>query len=162
MELHFEFFDKKDLKFINGVRNSHAMDYLHDSSVFTLEETKKWFQKTKSHFYIIKLNKDRVGYFRISNYSKKNKNLYIGADLHPEYTGQGLGYLAYKEFLPYVFEKYDLHKVMLEVLPTNERAINLYKKLNFKVDGVKREEVLKEGEWCDSIMMSVLKKELCS
>jgi RimJ/RimL family protein N-acetyltransferase len=45
------------------------------------------------------------------------------------------------------------------VLGSNSRAINLYYKLGFVKEGVKRQEVLKGTEYVDSIIMSILKSE---
>ena len=47
----------------------------------------------------------------------------------------------------------------MEVLATNQRAINLYKKLGFDYEGTKRQEVLKGGVYVDSIIMSILKQD---
>jgi RimJ/RimL family protein N-acetyltransferase len=66
---------------------------------------------------------------------------------------------AYKQFMKYLFEYLDLNKVALEVLSTNIVAINLYTSLGFVHEGIKRQEVLKNGEWVDSIIMSTLKSE---
>lgn len=149
-----------DLPFLNLVRNMYAKDFLHDSRTFTLGETITWFVQNKPDFYLILLENKPIGYFRLSNYSVENRNIYIGADLHPTYTGQGFGYKAYREFLPFLFKEYDLHKVSLEVLHTNHVAIGLYDKLGFIQEGIKRQEVYKDGVWVDSIIMSILKDEL--
>ena len=82
----------------------------------------------------------------------------IGADIHPEYTGHGFGYKAYKEFIPFIFNSYEVNELLLEVLETNKRALHLYEKLGFKVIAIKKEEVLKNNILVDSIVMS-LKKE---
>jgi RimJ/RimL family protein N-acetyltransferase len=59
-----------------------------------------------------------------------------------------------------LFTELDLNKVSLEVLETNLRAIHLYKKLGFVIEGVKREEVkTSSGDYVDSIVMSLLKEE---
>ena len=149
----------EDLEFLNEVRNECAPIYLHDSRTFSLEDTRIWFVTTKPDYFIIEKDDEPIGYFRISNYSKINKNLCIGADLHVQYRGKGYAIESYNKFLPWVFENYDLHKVSLEVLITNKRALNLYKSLGFLTEGVKREEVLKEGKYVDSVMMSLLKKD---
>ena len=149
----------EDLPFLNEVRNSCADEYLHDNRKFTLEETVNWFTKNDPDFYMIFENKKMVGYFRLSNYSIENKNIYVGADLHVDFRGAGIGYRAYSIFIPFLFDKYKLHKISLEVLDTNIRAFNLYKKLGFECDGTKREEIFKDGQWVDSIIMSMLKKE---
>ncbi len=156
----FRLLCKQDLQFLNEVRNDCAEEYLHDSRKFTLEQTNKWFDTEQPNYYIIQLNNTDIGYFRITQYSKHNNNLYIGADLHKDYRGKKLAYAAYVEFLSYLFEKYKLNKVSLEVLSTNTRAYNLYLKLGFVQEGVKRQEVFREGTYVDSIVMSILKEEL--
>jgi RimJ/RimL family protein N-acetyltransferase len=108
---------------------------------------------------LIKKNGNRIGYFRTSNYSEDNKNIYIGADLHSDYRGKGLGYTSYAQFIPYLFNSLKLNKISLEVLSTNMNAIKLYKKLGFVEEGIKRQEVYKNGKWVDSIVMSMLKTE---
>lgn len=157
--LSFRLMSESDVRFVNSVRNRYSKTYLHDSRTFTDEEALTWYKKSKPEFYIIEyLNKD-IGYFRTSSYSKENRHICIGCDISPEFTNRGLGYISYRAFIGFIFKKYDLNKVYLEVLSTNERAIYLYEKLGFIKEGVKREEVLKDGEYIDSVIYSILKKE---
>jgi RimJ/RimL family protein N-acetyltransferase len=150
---------ESDLEFLCEVRNECAPEFLHTSETYTLEQTKEWYNKTSPLFFIIKRREEKIGYFRTSNYSKTNKNIYIGADIHKNFRGKGFGYTSYVMFIPYLFETLDLNKISLEVLSTNTNAIKLYEKLGFVQEGVKRQEVLKNGEWVDSIIMSILKNE---
>lgn len=160
MELYFYRLHESDLEFLNTIRNQYAADFLHDSRTFSIEETKEWFNKTSPLYYIIKDERsNKIGYFRLSNYSKQNKNMYIGADIAPGYKGKGYAKPAYKRFMDLLFNYYDLNKISLEVLSTNTVAINLYTSLGFVHEGIKRQEVLKNGEWVDSIIMSTLKSE---
>jgi RimJ/RimL family protein N-acetyltransferase len=157
--ISFRRLEETDLKFLNEVRNYCAEKYLHDSRTFSLSDTLNWFKTTNPNYYVI-LNKDKkIGYFRLSNYSQLNQNIYIGADLHPKFWGEKLAYPSYKKFIDYLFINYDLNKISLEVLSTNNRAYNLYKKLGFVQEGVKRQEVLKQNQFIDSIIMSLLKIE---
>lgn len=148
-----------DLEFLNEVRNLCSKEYLHDSRIFTLEETIFWYKQCHPDYYIILNNNEKIGYFRLSNYSKINQNIYIGADLHPKFWGQKLSYPSYQKFIEYLFNNYNLNKISLEVLSTNIRAYNLYKKLGFIKEGTKRQEILKNNIFVDSIIMSLLKKE---
>jgi RimJ/RimL family protein N-acetyltransferase len=157
-----EFYELKyeDLPFLNEIRNECCEEYLHNSNKYTLDQTIDWYNKTNPKFWIIILDeKYRIGYFRTSNYSIENRNIYIGADLHKDFRGLGLAYESYNKFIPFLFEKFNLHKISLEVLETNQRAINLYQKLNFVYEGIKRDEVLKNGQWVNSIIMSILENE---
>ena len=149
-----------DLQFLNEVRNECAAEFLHNSSTFTLEQTQEWFDRTNPDFWIIWENGERIGYFRTSEWSLDNKNCYVGADLHKNFRSRGLAYEAYIKFLPFLFNYFALHKISLEVLETNERAIKLYEKIGFVREGIKREEVLKNDMWINSIIMSILENEL--
>lgn len=151
-----------DLQFLNEVRNIYAEEFLHDSRKFTIDETFLWFNLNSPDYWIIWKNVERIGYFRLNNYSEQNLNIHIGADIHPRFCGLGLGYKSYMEFIGYLFGKksgYRLNKISLEVLSTNLIAIGLYKKIGFIQEGTKREEVLKNGIYIDSIIMSILRKE---
>lgn len=148
-----------DVPFLNEIRNECAELYLHDSRKFSLEDTYNWFSNLNPDYYIIMYNNNRIGYFRLSNYSIVNKNIYLGADLHKEWRGKGLAYEAYCKFIPFIFKTYDLNKIKLEVLSNNSVAKNLYKKLGFKSEGIKRQEIYKNGIYIDSEIMSMLKEE---
>jgi RimJ/RimL family protein N-acetyltransferase len=145
--IYFTLIKADDLAFINEVRNECA-EYLHDPRTFTLEETQQWF-KGEPKFWIIWNDGERIGYFRTSNYT--GKTAYVGADLHKDFRGKGFGYIAYRKFLPYFQNLYDLDAILLEVLETNDRAKYLYNKLGFKE--VSRKQIERNGEMVNSILM---------
>lgn len=151
-----------DCRFVCNLRNECAEKFLHDSSIFTYEQVLEWFTDLHPEYYILWMENERIGYFRTSNYSEKNRSIYIGLDLHADYRGKGIGFSAYKKFIPFIFSKYNLNKISLEVLSTNISAIALYKKLGFVTEGIKRLDVCKNGIFIDSIMMSMLLSEMKS
>ena len=110
---------KRDLEFVNRVRNEYAAEYLHDSRTFTLDETKQWFKKTKPTYQVIVYDRKKVGYVRITNHCDRNKNVMIGLDIAPEYTGRGIGKMVYDKLLELFFNDYGMNKISLEVLETN-------------------------------------------
>ena len=154
--------DEEELIFLNEVRNDCAEQFLHNPSTYTLKETKLWYFIIKVPYYIVHLNGSKIGYFRLSNYSKENNTMYIGMDLHKDYRGKGLAYQSYIKFIPYIFNLYNLNKLSLEVLSTNIPAYKLYKKLGFIEEGRKRQEIYRHNEYIDSIIMSMLKTEMLS
>jgi RimJ/RimL family protein N-acetyltransferase len=158
--MNFILMQKEDLEFLNETRNLVAEEYLHDSRKFTLDETYEWFEKNNPSYWTIWKAEERIGYFRLSNYSESNKNIYIGSDIHPSFQGKGYGYEAYLQFIPILFNKLNLHKITLEVLSSNLRAIHLYKKIGFVYEGTKRQEVFKNNKYVDSIIMSMLYNEI--
>lgn len=149
-----------DCEFLSEIRNECAEQYLHNSTTYTLQETQCWFSTLSIPYYIVSLNDDRIGYFRLSRYSSLDRNIYLGMDIHKNFRGKGLAYESYRRFVPYLIDKYNLHKVTLEVLATNVRAYNLYTKLGFVHEGTKRQEAYKNGKYIDSIVMSILRSEV--
>ena len=151
---------------IQGGKNTN-LDTLFRSKFYSFDPLIDWDKLINyTEYYwlpqgpeLITLDDERIGYFRLSNYSDVNKNIYIGADISPKFKGKGLGKLSYEKFIPFLFESYDLNKISLEVLSNNIIALNLYKKLGFVTEGVKRQEVYKNNQWIDSIIMSILKNE---
>ena len=119
----------EDVVFTNTTRNL-VLKYLHHQDKQNLEEAESWFKKTNPLFYIIENKEDTdtvsLGYFRTSNHSRKNKNIYLGADIHPDYWGHGVAQKAYPLMLDTLFTELDLNKVSLEVLETNLRAIHVF------------------------------------
>ena len=86
--ISFKLLEETDLEFLNEVRNYCAEEYLHDSRTFSLNDTLNWFKNTQPQYYIILNQNEKIGYFRLSNYSITNQNIYIGADLHPKFWGK--------------------------------------------------------------------------
>lgn len=157
--INFKKITIEDAEFVNDIRNTYCEEYLHTSYKFSIEQTKTWILETNPLYYIITYGNQSIGYFRVSNYSSENNNIYIGADIHPNFTGLKLAIPSYRKFIDFLFESKQLNKITLEVLETNTRAINLYKKLGFVYEGQKRKEILKNDKYVDSIIMSILKEE---
>jgi RimJ/RimL family protein N-acetyltransferase len=76
-----------------------------------------------------------------------------------KYYGKGAGTEAARLMLEYGFNVLELHRIDLEVFTFNPRAIHVYEKLGFKREGVRREVLLLEGTYHDSIVMGLLRYE---
>ena len=77
----------------------------------------------------------------------------------PRAFGRGYGTEAITLVLDHAFSATPLHRVSLVVHTFNERARHTYKKIGFVEEGVLRDTLLWEGEWYDSVTMSVLSTE---
>jgi len=73
--------------------------------------------------------------------------------------GRGLGRQVTRQILDWAFSDLGLHRVELEVLATNHRAIRCYLACGFRPEGVRREAELYPGGWQDFIEMAVLDSE---
>jgi ribosomal-protein-alanine N-acetyltransferase len=73
--------------------------------------------------------------------------------------GRGLGREITRLILDWAFSDLGLHRVELEVLAANDRAIRCYLSCGFRQEGVRREAELYPDGWHDFIEMAVLHRE---
>jgi ribosomal protein S18 acetylase RimI-like enzyme len=150
----FEFvpIEEKDLPFLIEVRNE-CREFLHDNRMFTLTECEQWFREKKPNFFIILLNGERIGYLRLSHYNLEEASIYVGADLHPNFRGQGLAQRVYEAFWPLLIARYHVATAKLEVLSHNAAAQHLYHKLGFVEIARHSGYALRNKSLVDSIVM---------
>jgi UDP-4-amino-4,6-dideoxy-N-acetyl-beta-L-altrosamine N-acetyltransferase len=86
---------------------------------------------------------------------KAEFSIYIG-DM--DYRGKGIGSDALKTLIKYGFEELNLNKIWCEVY-SNNKAINIYRKIGFVDEGILRQNAVKNGKYVDSYVLSMLKSE---
>ena len=125
----------KDLAWFNEVRNHpDTAGYLHDNRVYSLGETKAWFDSEKPLYWWVEFTRKQVGYIRTSNVNYEEGSITVGMDIDPKFRGKGIAMLAYEELFDFLRSRL-FTRVNLEVLESNDRAIHIYKKLGFVETG---------------------------
>ena len=76
-----------------------------------------------------------------------------------EYWNKGYGTKAIDLMLKYAFEYLNMNRVSLKVYEYNERAIHVYEKCGFKVEGRLRKAKFFKGRYWDVLVMSILRDE---
>lgn len=73
-------------------------------------------------------------------------------------TEQSKGYMteALNAAIEYVFQELNLHRIMANYMPHNQRSGNLLKRLGFVVEGYARDYLLINGQWQDHILTSLI------
>ncbi|MEU6100357.1 GNAT family N-acetyltransferase [Streptomyces flaveolus] len=77
----------------------------------------------------------------------------------PRGRGRGVGTEATRLIVGHAFGQLGLHRVQLDVYGNNHRALRVYEKAGFVVEGVRREAAWRDGEWVDEVLMAVLDHE---
>jgi RimJ/RimL family protein N-acetyltransferase len=80
----------------------------------------------------------------------------LGMSVKKEWRDRGVGTMLMERALEWARGSGTVKRVQLEVFTTNARAIHLYEKMGFVVEGVRKRAFRKEGKWIDSIVMAVL------
>lgn len=72
---------------------------------------------------------------------------------------KGYGTEAMRLAVDYGFTHLNLHRIGLDVLDFNPRAIHVYEKIGFKQEGVLRDTLFYEGTFHSAILMGILEDE---
>lgn len=107
------------------------------------------FNENNQHFAIVEDENEYLGTISLKNIDLKNKNAEYAISTRKKIWGTGINVIATKLILKYAFNELKLHKVYLNVLSNNVRAINFYKKIGFKHEGTFKEHLFINGEAVD-------------
>jgi RimJ/RimL family protein N-acetyltransferase len=75
------------------------------------------------------------------------------------FWNQGVGAEATSLMVKYGFRHLNLAKIHLHVSENNERALRLYRKLNFITEGRMREHYFIDGRYVNVLIMSILRRD---
>lgn len=80
---------------------------------------------------------------------------YLGYDLDREQVGRGFMHEALSAAIAHVFGPMNLHRIMANYVPTNERSARVLRRLGFQVEGFARDYLFLEGQWKDHLLTSL-------
>lgn len=106
-------------------------------------------------FLVASVNGRIVGFSRCEgNYLNRfSHKVEFGVCVLKEFWGYGIGKNLLKESISWV-DSNNIKKMTLNVLETNDKAIQLYKKLGFEVEGIlKKDKILSDGKYYSTVLM---------
>ncbi|MBS0616517.1 MAG: GNAT family N-acetyltransferase [Verrucomicrobia bacterium] len=80
---------------------------------------------------------------------------YLGYKLAEKFQGQGIMFEALSLAIPFMFEKENLHRIMANYMPSNERSARLLQKLGFIIEGQAKSYLFINGKWEDHVLSSL-------
>jgi [ribosomal protein S5]-alanine N-acetyltransferase len=71
---------------------------------------------------------------------------------------QGKGYMteAMQGAVEYMFKEFNMHRIIANYMPHNQRSGNLLRRLGFVVEGYARDYLMINGKWEDHILTSLI------
>jgi len=130
---------------------------------FTVEQERETIQRN--------LDSDNSGFFialnpqgeivSVGNVSGSKRNSYrhaaaLGISVLEGWRGQGIGTAMMGHMLAWAQATGILKRIELEVFAHNVRAIQLYERLGFVIEGRKMKSYLKYGQYVDVVIMALL------
>jgi RimJ/RimL family protein N-acetyltransferase len=130
-----------------------------------VEMFRAWSRNTENGFgYAIALKETNqlIGHVALWGITVKDQCANLGIILNPQLWGQGYGKESLILVLRYSFQELNLHRIQLEVLADNTRAIRCYSNAGFRQEGLRRQVYFRGGKWRDQILMAVLAEDFRS
>ena len=82
-----------------------------------------------------------------------NRRAELTLVMAPDQAGKGYAKEGVRLALRFAFRQLNLHRVYLKVAQPNERAVRLYQKFGFAVDGLRKKYLLVNGVYHDEALM---------
>ena len=123
------------------------------------ENVIKDFDNKRVLFSIVYIQTNElIGYFMLNDINLINKNAFLGIVIgEKQFQGLGLGKEIIKLGTDYGINCLGLEKISLDVVSENIAAIKLYKKINFKNEGLFKKHYFFNGNYFDMIRMAIFK-----
>lgn len=129
----------------------------------TIDSHKVWFKnklEMKNNIIrVIEIDSLSIGLIGTNYLDLNNFNaeiyLYIG---EIDAKGNGYGTEAVNLFVNYLFENYNLRKVIVRIFSVNYPSIKLFEKCGFIFEGCQKSQVMfdgKKGEFCDLLWYAI-------
>ena len=103
-----------------------------------------------------------AGELAINDWDEDNQSCGFRIALDAGFRNRGFGTEATRLIVAYVLAELPIHRISLEVFDFNLRAVATYEKVGFQREGVLRDALWWDGEFHDTIIMSLLRPEWSS
>lgn len=116
---------------------------------------KKDTENSKNLFIVAEVNGKIAGFSRCegNDLNRTAHKVEFGVGVLKEYWGNGIGKNLLKESVKWA-DSNEIMKITLSVLETNVKAIELYRKNGFEVEGIlKNDKYLSDGNYYNTIVM---------
>jgi RimJ/RimL family protein N-acetyltransferase len=80
----------------------------------------------------------------------------LGITVHQDWRNKGVGSALMARLVEWARQNPVITRLELEVFTDNPRAIHVYEKLGFQIEGCKRRAVYKDGQYHDIYVMALL------
>lgn len=150
-----------EIEFVRNCRNHDDIrKWMYSDCIITSRDHINFInnlkENNKNYYWLVKMEEMHIGVISLNRIDFQNRNAYIGIYANPFLILRGKGELLIECVKKLAFDYVNLHTLKIEVMDTNEKATNFYKKAGFREEGRLEEFVYRNGEWHDMIVMGVI------
>ena len=165
MKLVFRNIQPDDLEMILNWRTMPEVSkYMYTDFEPSMEKQKEWYDRLSADKsrkdWVISVDDEDVGLLSIVKIDDVNRRCewayYLGS---PNVRGKGIGKNVELNVHEFVFDNLGLNKLCCEVLKENELVVKIHEKYGSKVEGNRRQQIFKNGEFLDIVEMGILRED---
>ncbi len=154
--------EREDLPFVHSLDNNvNVMRYWFEEPYEALVELEDIYEKhihdQSERRFIVSLEGLNIGLVELVDIHQIHRNAEFQIIIAQEHQGHHYASEAAALAIDYSFRVLNLYKLYLIVDKENEKAIHIYEKLGFEVEGVLRREYYINGRYRDVIRMAIFR-----
>ena len=154
--------EETDLQFVHHLNNEYTiMSYWFEEPYESLSELKTLYQKhildESERRFIIEDDRTSIGVVELVEINFVHRNCEIQIIIDSQFGNKGYGKKAFKMAIDYAFLVLKLNKVYLYVEKKKKKAVHIYKKAGFIIEGELKEHFYTQGKYKDCYVMGLLK-----
>jgi len=100
-----------------------------------------------------------IGGIGMHAWDQETKRAQIGYWISAEYEGKGIVTKSLLKFIEYLFDKIGLNKIEIHFLQANKRSAKVASKFGFRVEGIIRQSIMRNGMPHDVVIAGLLRDE---
>ncbi len=108
----------------------------------------------------LKTEKSAMGIFDLYNINLKERKLKIGYWIGKNYRRRGFVSEAMALMIPFIFNNFEVDKIIATTLINNKSSRSLLEKMKFKQEKVLKNDRFMEGKCVDSVQYRLLREEM--
>lgn len=97
-----------------------------------------------------------VGSIDLFDFDPVHRRAGIGILIDESARRKGFAFEALNLLIEYCFKTLNLHQLYCNIEKSNKESISLFTKAGFTACGIKREWLLREGQWTDELMFQLI------
>ena len=156
--------EREDLRYVHQLdNNASVMRYWFEEPYEAFVELSDLYDKhihdQSERRFVVECDGEKAGLVELVEINHVHRRAEFQIIISPEYQGKGLATRAAKLAMDYGFTVLNLYKLYLIVDKENEKAIHIYRKLGFTVEGELMHEFFINGEYRNAIRMCIFQHQ---
>ncbi|WP_347906178.1 UDP-4-amino-4,6-dideoxy-N-acetyl-beta-L-altrosamine N-acetyltransferase [Pseudomonas purpurea] len=149
---------------VRELRNQEGVrQYMYTSHEISETEHEHWLRSlhgnTRQEVFVAMSGSEPLGVVSLNAINATHHTADWAFYLDASLQGKGIGSRVEFWMLDYAFGNAGLEKLNCEVLETNASVIKMHQKFGFSIEGVRRQNIIKDGARIDVVLLGITKDE---